>query len=99
MINKGEVKNNMNIYVGNLPYSISESELETLFTEYGSVKSVKIIMDRDSGRSKGFGFVEMDESVEGQEAIRNLDSKEVSGRNLKVNEAKPREERPRRDRY
>ncbi len=89
----------MNIYVGNLSYSTSESELETLFTEYGAVKSVKVIMDRDSGRSKGFGFVEMAESAEGQEAIRNLDSKEINGRNLKVNEAKPREERPRRNRY
>ena len=89
----------MNIYVGNIPFQTTENDLETLFGEYGSVTSAKIIMDRDSGRSKGFGFIEMAEAEEGKEAIKNLDSKEINGRNLRVNEAKPREDNSRRPRY
>ncbi len=91
----------MNIYVGNAPYSLDESALEQLFAEFGAVSSAKIITDRDTGRSKGFGFVEMPTQVEGEEAIKNLDGKEIGGRNIKVNEARPREQRPRsrRPRY
>ncbi len=80
----------MNIYVGNLPYQTTETELETLFTEFGVVTSVRIITDRDSGRSKGFGFVEMEDSSAAQEAISELNNTDFGGRNLKVNEARPR---------
>ena len=86
----------MNIYVGNLSFGTSEAALEELFSEFGSVASAKIIMDRMSGRSKGFGFVEMNDSSEGNAAIEALNEKEVDGRKLRVNEARPREERPRR---
>lgn len=89
----------MNIYVGNLPYKMSEEELEGLFAEFGSVKYAKIIIDRDSGRSKGFGFVEMDNDGEAQAAIEQLNGEEIEGRNLRVNEARPREDRPRRPQY
>jgi len=86
----------MNIYVGNLSYDLTEKELEELFAEFGSVSAARIITDRQSGRSKGFGFVEMDNKAEGEEAIKQLDGKEMNERPLKVNEARPREERPRR---
>ncbi|PKK89933.1 MAG: RNA-binding protein [Candidatus Wallbacteria bacterium HGW-Wallbacteria-1] len=89
----------MNIYVGNLPYSFDDRELENLFTNYGEVSSAKIIFDRDSNRSKGFGFVEMANQSEAEEAIHKLNGTDINGRTLKVNEAKPREERPRRPRY
>ena len=85
----------MNIYVGNISYQLDESGLEAAFAEYGEVDSVRIISDRDSGRSKGFGFVEMPNQTEGEAAIQNLNSKELEGRELKVNEARPRENRPR----
>ena len=85
----------MNIYVGNISYGLTERDLEETFGEYGQVKSVKIIIDNDTNRSKGFGFVEMFDDAEGQEAIRALDGKEIDGRALRVNEARPREERPR----
>lgn len=88
----------MNIYVGNLPYSTTEDELRQAFGEYGSVDKVSIISDRDTGRSKGFGFVEMGNSSEAEEAIRGLDGKEMDGRNLKVNQARPRTERKPRSR-
>ncbi len=91
---KGEEK--MNIYVGNVSYDLTEKELEELFAEFGSVSAARIITDRTTGRSKGFGFVEMDNKAEGEEAIKQLDGKEMNGRTLKVNEARPREERPRR---
>lgn len=81
------------LYVGNLPYSITESTLEALFSEHGSVDSVQIIMDRDTGRSKGFGFVEMTNDSEAQAAIDALNDKEVDGRNLNVNEARPKTDR------
>jgi len=84
----------MNIFVGSLSYDVSESEMKELFEEFGEVTSAKIITDRDTGRSKGFGFVEMDN---GQEAIDALNGKDVSGRTIVVNEAKPREERPKRN--
>ncbi len=86
----------MKLYVGNLPFSATEDELGDAFGEFGAVSSVKIINDRETGRSKGFGFVEMNNDEEAKAAMSNLDGKEFSGRNLKVNEAKPREERPSR---
>ncbi len=86
----------MNIYVGNLSYRMSDSDLEAVFAKFGEVKSAKVIMDRETGRSKGFGFVEMETSIAGNEAIESLNGNDCEGRSLRVNEAKPREERPRR---
>lgn len=86
----------MNIYVGNLSFQMSETELNDLFAEYGSVVSAKIIKDRETGRSRGFGFVEMADNAEGQAAIDGLNGNENNGRTLKVNEAKPRDNEPRR---
>ena len=86
----------MNIYVGNLPWSISDDELRDLFTEFGEVSSANVIMDKFSGRSKGFGFVEMSNESDAESAIEALNEKEIDGRNLRVNQAKPREDRPRR---
>ena len=83
----------MNIYVGNLPYSASDDQLNTMFSEYGSVDSARVIMDRDSGRSKGFGFVEMSSDTEAQAAIEALNGQDLDGRPLTVNEARPRAER------
>ena len=83
----------MNIYIGNISYSIDEQELGQIFSEYGEVSSAKIIMDRVTGRSKGFGFVEMPNKNEGQQAIDSLEGKEIDGRKLRVNEARPRESR------
>jgi RNA recognition motif-containing protein len=79
-----------NIYVGNLSFDASEGELRTLFGEYGAVDSVKIISDQFTGRSRGFGFVEMQDREEGLRAVKELDSKELGGRALKINEAKPK---------
>jgi uncharacterized membrane protein YgcG len=81
------------LYVGNLAYGVSSSDLEQMFEEFGTVQSAQVIMDRDSGRSKGFGFVEMGSDAEAQAAIDALNGKNVDGRNLTVNEAKPREDR------
>ncbi|MBX3044404.1 MAG: RNA-binding protein [Candidatus Kapabacteria bacterium] len=81
----------MNIYVGNLNFKTTEESLSQLFGQYGAVHSVKLISDRQTGRRKGFGFVEMDNS-EGEVAIRELNDKEFDGRNIKVNEAREREE-------
>ncbi len=90
----------MNIYVGNLPYSLTEDELRAAFSEFGEVSSVNIIMDRMSGQSKGFGFVEMPNNSEADEAIKALNESALNGRNIKVNQARPRGERsPRRPRY
>jgi len=80
------------IYVGNLPFSATEDEVRDLFTEYGSVLSVHLVNDRDTGRPRGFGFVEM-ESEDADKAISALDQQDFGGRNLKVNEARPRENR------
>ena len=80
------------LYVGNLPYSVTSSTLEQLFSEHGTVQSAQVIMDRDSGRSKGFGFVEMGSDQEAQSAISAMNGKEVDGRALTVNEARPKEE-------
>ena len=81
------------MYVGNLSYSITSQSLEALFAEYGQVKSAQVVQDRDTGRSKGFGFVEMGDSAQAQAAIDGLNLKEVDGRALPVNEARPREDR------
>ena len=80
----------MNLYVGNLPYHTTESDLTDQFAAYGEVESVKIITDRDTGRSKGFGFVEMASRSDGEQAIAGLNGKDIDGRQIKVNEAKPR---------
>ncbi|AXX93822.1 MULTISPECIES: RNA recognition motif domain-containing protein [Arcobacter] len=86
----------MNIYVGNLSYKMNDKELEGIFSKFGAVKSAKVIMDRETGKSKGFGFVEMAEASAGNQAIEALNGNDCEGRTLRVNEAKPREERPRR---
>jgi RNA recognition motif-containing protein len=87
----------MNIYVGNLPYSVGDDELRGVFEEYGAVDSARVIMDRDSGRSKGFGFVEMGSDTEANAAIEALNGQDMGGRPLTVNEARPRADRgPRR---
>ena len=83
----------MNIYVGNLSYGMSEDELREAFAEYGDVSSVKILTDRETGRSRGFGFVEMPNQSEGEAAVAQLNGKELGGRTLRVNEARPRERR------
>jgi RNA recognition motif-containing protein len=80
----------MNIYVGNLDWGVSEEDLKTAFEEFGQVTSAKIITDRYSGKSRGFGFVEMPEEAEAKAAIAALNSKDLKGRAIKVNEAKPR---------
>ena len=82
----------MNIYVGNLPFTTTSQALEGLFSEYGAVDSASVVNDRETGRSRGFGFVEMDNDA-GAKAIEELDGKDFDGRNLKVNEARPRERR------
>ncbi len=88
----------MNIYVGNLPFTATAQDLESLFGEFGTVESAAIINDRETGRSRGFGFVEMP-NEEGSKAISELDGRDYNGRALKVNEARPREDRgPRRGR-
>ena len=81
------------LYVGNLTYNVNETDLETLFSQFGTVQSAQIIIDRDTNRSKGFGFVEMGTDAEAQAAIQGLDGQDHEGRNLTVNEAKPREPR------
>lgn len=86
----------MNIYVGNLPYSMTEDELRQAFEAFGQVSSAKIIIDRETGRSKGFGFVEMPSSGEAGEAISRLNGSPVNGRPLRVNEAQPRPDNDRR---
>lgn len=85
------------LYVGNLPYSTTGADLNELFAQHGTVVSSDVITDRDSGRSKGFGFVEIEEEDKAKAAIEALNGQEFGGRNLVVNEARPREERPRRD--
>ena len=81
------------LYIGNLNYDVSSSDLEAMLSPHGTVQSAQVIMDRDTGQSKGFGFVEMDSDAEAQAAIAALDGQEQGGRALKVNEAKPREPR------
>jgi RNA recognition motif-containing protein len=81
------------LYVGNLTYQVSSSDLEQMFSQYGTVQSAQVITDRDTGRSKGFAFVEMSSDAEAQAAIQGLNEQEHGGRSLTVNEAKPREAR------
>jgi len=83
----------MKLYVGNLSYNVSSSDLEQLFAQYGAVRSAQVITDRDTGRSKGFGFVEMSDDNAARQAIQALNEKEHDGRPLTVNEARPREDR------
>ena len=83
----------MNIYLGNIAWSMTEDDVEALFAEFGAVSSVKIITDKYSGRSKGFGFVEMDDDAAAQKAIDALNDSEQERRNLRVNQARPRERR------
>ncbi len=86
------------LYVGGLPYSTTDQELQEVFASYGTVTYAKVITDRDTGRSKGFGFVEFESEEEAQSATKALDGSELGGRKIIVNEAKPREDRPRNDR-
>jgi RNA recognition motif-containing protein len=86
----------MNIYVGNLAYGMSEDELRDAFGAFGEVSSVKILMDRETGRSRGFGFVEMPNKGEAETAIAQLNGKELGGRALRINEARPREQQQQR---
>jgi cold-inducible RNA-binding protein len=81
------------IYVGGLPYTVTDGELEQMFAPHGTVQSAQVIMDRDTGRSKGFGFVEMPNDQEAQAAIQALNGQMAGGRSLTVNEARPREDR------
>ena len=85
---------NNKLYVGNLAYSVRDDSLQHAFSEFGSVQSAKVMMDRDTGRSKGFGFVEMGSADEAQAAIRGLHGQQLEGRDLTVNLARPKEDRP-----
>lgn len=85
----------MNMYVSNLSFHTTDEDLKALFSEFGSVSSAKVINDRETGRSRGFGFVEMSSDAESQEAMKNLNNKEIEGRSMSVSEAK--EKAPRRD--
>lgn len=87
------------LFVGSLAYSVRDDELEQFFATVGTVVSAKVIMDRDTGRSKGFGFVEMSSDEEAKAAVEKLNNTELAGRSIIVNEARPREARPPRDRY
>ena len=80
----------MNLYIGNLSYNLEESELEEEFKAFGNVKSIKIIKDRETGNSKGFGFVEMESKEEGLKSIEGLNGKSIKGREVRINEAKPK---------
>jgi RNA recognition motif-containing protein len=84
----------VNIYVGNLSYSTTESELRQAFEAFGTVESVNVIQDRETGRSKGFGFVVMPDNAQGQAAIAGVNDKDMGGRRVKVNEARPRSDKP-----
>lgn len=83
----------MNIYISNLSYGVNDADLNQLFSEYGEISSAKVIMDRESGRSRGFGFVEMNNEEEGRKAISELNEAEYDGRTISVNVARPRVER------
>ena len=91
----------MDIYVGNLPYSVTGDDLRNLFGQYGAVADAKVISDKYSGKSKGFGFVQMDDNDNAENAIKSLNDTDLQGRNIKVNQARPKErsDRPRQDRY
>ncbi len=85
-----------NLYVGNLPFTAKDSDLEQLFAAHGTVVSAKVVIDRETNRSRGFGFVEMETEEQAQAAVDSLDQKDFMGRTLKVNMARPREQQPRR---
>ncbi len=89
----------MNIYISNLSYDVNDADLRELFEEYGAVSSARVITDKFSGRSRGFGFVEMDNDEEAQKAIEELNQAEYDGKTISVSVAKPREERPERRPY
>lgn len=84
----------MNIYIGNLPYSVTDADLRETFSRFGEVSHVHLISDKYSGESKGFGFVEMDDDSQADAAIKALNGTDIKGRNIKVNQAKPRADRP-----
>lgn len=86
----------MNIYVSNLSFEVQDEDLKQFFAEYGEITSAKVIMDRDTNRSRGFGFVEMSDDAQAKKAIAELDGATVEGRTIKVMEAKPKEDRPAR---
>ena len=86
----------MNIYVGNLAFNVTEDDLKEAFEAFGAIESVKIISDKFSGQSKGFGFVEMPDNSEADKAMKALNGKSLKGRNIKVNQARPKSDRPRR---
>ena len=86
----------MNIYVGNLPYSIDRDQLREIFAQYGEVRAARIVTERETGKSKGYGFVDMDNNEEANAAIAALNGKEIGGRKAVINEARPREDRPAR---
>lgn len=83
----------MNIYVGNLSYGVTDEDLQQLFTEYGTVVNVNLIKDRDTGNSKGFGFIEMENQASAEKAIKELDGNLLKGRNIKVNQTRPKNDR------
>ncbi|OGC45597.1 RNA-binding protein [candidate division WWE3 bacterium RBG_19FT_COMBO_34_6] len=85
----------MKLYVGNLPYSYKDQDLRTLFSAYGNIASATIIIDRQTGRSKGFGFVEIEDDNLAQTAVSEMNEKDIDGRNIKVNEARPMTDKPR----
>lgn len=85
----------MKLFVGSLPFSTTDDELNQLFSQHGAVSSARVLTDRETGRSRGFGFVEMDDDTEAKAAIEALNNYDLGGRNIVVNEARPREERPR----
>ena len=89
----------MKIYIGNLSYSVNEEDIRAACSEFGTVDSVDVIMDRNTGRSKGFGFVEMSNDEEAKAAIAGLNGKDLDGRNMNVNEARPKTERPQGSSY
>lgn len=86
----------MNIYVGNLAYSVTDDDLKGMFAEFGEVQSANVITDKFSGQSKGFAFVEMPNNTEADQAIKSLNEKDLNGRNIRVNQAKPKTGRPQR---
>ena len=89
----------MNIYVSNLSFAVQDEDLRGFFAEYGEVSSAKVIMDKFTNRSRGFGFVEMPDNASAQKAIKELDGATVDGRAIKVNEARPKEDRPKKPSY
>ncbi len=89
----------MNIYVSNLSFAVQDEDLRGFFAEYGEVSSAKVIMDKFTNRSRGFGFVEMTDNAAAQKAIKELDGATVDGRAIKVNEARPKEDRPKKPSY